>query len=207
MVSIALKLEDGKSWHAEFAQTTEGKNTLTRALLSEPAMVLKMAPSEMGKFLQADAESLRDKAEPFQFDRGQVGEIHVSVKDDQSVYKLTGDEWKFSDEKSGRADQDKIKAMLIRLHALTAIEYVQDKPHFEESLSFLSRDGKEVFTLQWGDRQMRKYDGVQSAIYLVKSSLSPDVFTVLAADIENLKLNELQLKLSTPARPEEGKTK
>lgn len=204
-VSITLKLEDGKTWHADFAQTTEGKSTITRVQLSEPEMVMKIAPSEMGKFQQADVESLRDKLEPFQFNKSDVSEIEVATKEDNAIYKLQAGQWKYQDSSAGRADDDKIKAMLIRLHAYNAIEFVPGNFKAEEHLSLHSPDGKEIFRMEWGSRQMRKYDGVQSAVYLAKTSLAQDTFTILAADIENLKLNDLRIKLSAPAK--EGKTK
>lgn len=192
-VSISLQYEDGKKWHAEFAQA----NKITRVRTSDPEVTLKIAPSDMGKFLSADLDSLRDKAEPFQFDRSAVAEVEISLPaeklKEKLKFKLQNQEW-ISEGQAGHVDQDKLKATFIRIHGDLAIEFVKDQLEPTGFVTLHDKNGKEIFSLQWGNLQKRKYDGIDNSVYLAKTSLSPETFTILASDIDNLKLDQILLK-------------
>jgi hypothetical protein len=169
-VSVVLISENGRKWKADFAQV---KN-ITRVHVSEPEVVYKIAPSDLGKFQSADLDSLRDKAEPFQFDRAAVSEVDLHLPPQEKKLKM----------------QDQLTELLTKLHALNAIEYVNDRLSAQGTLTLRDSQGKEIFSFQWGNRQKRKYDGIENSVYLAKTSLSPNAFTILVSDIDDLKLNQ-----------------
>lgn len=173
--SISLQTEDHKNWHAEIAQAKD----ITRIRTSDPEITLKIAPSDLGKFLAADLDSLRDKAEPFQFDRSAIAEMEINLENKKQTLKLSD-------------HQGPLWDLLVKVHAELAIEFVREKLDPTNSVIFRGKDGKEIFSLQWGNLQKRKYDGIENSVYLAKTSLYPEVFTILASDIDNLDLDKMK---------------
>ncbi len=175
----AEKDADLKPWSVEVAS---GPDKVTRARTSDPLRVVKISPTDFGRFLALDANFFRDTETPFRFDSSKVKKIKVQLGQQEFEFK---------------PEDERGKGLLAQLSKMKATDFVEPKAvNFEQRISFQDEAGNDLFTFQWGDlRQIQTSQGEKS-VYTVKTSAFPKRFSLEEVDINNLNLNELKKKES-----------
>jgi len=177
-LKMTLSLKSGKTWQADFAA---GSDKVHRVRISEPEFVLKISPTDSDKFFFTSLDSLRDRAEPFQFDRAQVKEIDLAgaVK---AQLKLEGVAWKSP---TGQVDSDKVSAFLKNLNDLNVDSFSAKKNSaLDQRLVLKNADGKEIFKMSWMALKPPMAVAAKTSVYA-------EAFSLKDTDISDLKMNEL----------------
>lgn len=176
LLSIETYSEGQMTWSAKIAQ---GNDKVTRALVSSPEFILKIAPSEMSS-LAPEPEKFRDKSEPFQFSKEKVKKIVIHQGSDKI-------ELEASSVEAHNLLKDLQKLELDRFESKVATDY-------ENSIELLDQQGQEQFKFQWSKViEVKDKTTSRNVVYGRSSSYSGD-FSLLESEIGVLKLDELKNK-------------
>ncbi len=169
-----------KPWVADFAM---GSDKVGRVHVSEPDFVLKIAPSELGKFQILSADGFRDRAEPFQFDRAKVKKLDIKLG--SKSFHLN-------------SEDEKGKEILGLLEKMTIADFSKGPDaRYEQEISLKGDGDQEVFHLKWGAlRSVTDAKGSRVSVFSAQASGYPHEFNVSESDINSLNLNDLIKKES-----------
>jgi len=163
-----------KPWIAEFAA---GADKVYRVRTNEPPLVMKIAPTDLGKFQVVSLDTFRDRSEPFLFDRSKVRQIEVKLG--KETFNLNVDE--------GRA-----KDLLNQFDKIKVAEFSMPKiAQLDQTILFKDESGKEVFSFQWGSLHSVSSPQGNKSVFAAKTTSFPNGFTISETDISLLNLNEL----------------
>lgn len=168
-----------KPWTAGFAA---GPDKVFRVHVSEPNQVLKIAPSELGKFQILTLDSFRDRSEPFQFDHSKVKKVDIKLG--EKTFNL-------------KSDDPKVQELMKQFDKVKVAEFTTGKhAPFEQEISLKDESDKEIFKFQWGGLHSVANSQGNRTVFSAKSSLLPQEFSISESDLNLLNLNEITSKAS-----------
>lgn len=183
--------EEIRTWEGKISA---GADKIHRLQTNSPAIIYKISPTDSDKFANLSLDSLRDRSEPFQFDKTKIKKISWSVsktgsepmasaiKDDKGVW--TSDQ--------GEVDQENLNSLLEKLSSLNVTQFVAKiSSKLNQEISLMAEDGTELFKFQWGNPQGAN---LKASTILAQTSSFPNTFSIQENDIINLKLSELLKK-------------
>lgn len=176
-VEIRLKLTD-KDWAVRMARN----NNQAYGEVSDPIFLLRLEPSFFEKMSQLKIFDVRDKKEPFDFNKDLVKkiEIHTPLKKQVIAYKNS--QWIFGEAQV--LPNEKVQSLLEGLKGFKLADYSPSIPaKTDYRISLKEADEKIVFELAWQAAKKNRA--------LAKSNLSQEGLLLDQIEIEKLKLNEL----------------
>lgn len=171
-LKMTVQLKDQKTWQASFAA---GSDKVHRAHTSVPNQVMKISPTDSDQFFSMTADSFRDRAEPFRFDKSRVKEIELHLSGNSRVLK---------------AEEDKAQQILKALRDLKVTDFKEAPQGFWSHSIVLKGDGEDIFSLNWGRMQKGKVNGVSTNVFPAQTSAFAKTFLLSESEIASLKLDE-----------------
>lgn len=201
-VLVEVKLSD-KVWSAAVLQN---KDKSYSALVSEPAMIVKIDGTIGDKFSAVYLDEYRDMKLPFlSLDKTKVKAIdyETGLKKSTLIQKNGG--WDLAKEdKAVEVQQDKVNMLLDKIKELNVLNYTNEseikKNKLSQKINLLDQDQKLVFELTMSDTIKKKIDNLDKNVRIAKTSLYSEPFMIEESEIEKLQLNELT---KIKAKPEE----
>jgi hypothetical protein len=170
-----------KPWVADFAA---GSDKVYRLHTSDPSLVMKISPTDFGKFQALKLDQFRDRTEPFYFDRAKVRQIEIKLGKDTIHLK---------------ADEAKAKELFNQFDKLKVVEFTELRDEkLDQEISFQDESGHALFSLQWGALHAIPGPMGDQKVFAAKTTTFPKGFTVSEMDISLLNLKELNKKESAP---------
>lgn len=190
--TLEISHSNGKKWIGQFYQGTDKLKTNT-VLTSEPKFLMKIEPADADKFLNVTLDSLRDRKEPFTFNKNEVQRVELATPIKMMNLILKESVWSLeSPDEKVELDSEKVKTTVQRISSLEIGQFkdVKTHPSLEKSqkiITLKNPEGAELIRLVVGDLVKEKnFTG-----YWVKASTYPFAFLVRATDVEDLKLESL----------------
>ncbi len=187
--------EEIRTWEGKIS---EGTDKIHRLQIASPALIFKISPTDSDKFAHLSLDSLRDRSEPFQFDKTKIKKISWSLSKPASVLvasAIQNDKGVWASAQ-GEVDQEKLNSLLEKLSSLNVAQFVaKTSSKMNQEISLIAEDGTELFKFQWGNPQ-KGVDSkdLKASTILAKTSSFPHTFSIQENDIINLKLSELLRK-------------
>jgi hypothetical protein len=172
-LKMTLERDGKKPWSIAFAT----KNKISRAMTSEPEWVLKVLPTDARKFGQdTSVDELRDRGEPFDFDKSKVSKLTVKVN---------------GQVQSPAADTEAFRTIVSRLYTMKIDKF---KPILPKGYQFMNEvlledsAGQALIRFSYGKPLLPQKN--EASRVIAKSSLYPEPFSVLEGDLETMNLDQ-----------------
>lgn len=185
---LSADLKDGKSWTAHFAA---GADKIHRVHTSHPEWTMKISPTDSDRYAKTTEDAFRDRTEAFRFDRTHVKSAEITLGNKK--YSLKD------------MENEKVHKFLKTLSEMSLAQFTSQADYKDLNKEIVLKNMKDevIFRLQWGILKKVKIQNEDVSVFEAKSSLSPNVFTVMEADINDLKLDDLDPQ--KPAAQQEKK--
>jgi hypothetical protein len=170
---IEAVLKEDKKWKASFVEHDKKRFVL----ISDPPQVLQISAQDMDKMGNLTLENLRDRHEPFNFDKALAKKLHIKNGDLSVDFELKGEDWTLlNEDKSLEYQAERPKSVLALVRNLEAMDYEPPaqkdiKPNVHEAVTFYGADGKPVIEIVFSGSYKKKVDGIDKNFVLAKSSL------------------------------------
>lgn len=159
--TIILIRNDQTQWTADFFES----NKVFSAKASEPKQFIKLNPYEAAKFIDTTLDSLRDRAEAFQFDRNDVSFVQLTTLTQEMI----------------GIDQERARNIVGLLRNAEVDQFLSDikieKPVL--SIVLLNSEKQEIYSLKVAQGSQGRF--------VAQSSSYADPFTVSKEFVESVK--------------------
>ena len=170
-LSVEVELKEKQKWKALFG-TTPKKDVFVQTF--EPSRVLKITPVDMEKFLKVSVESLRDRHEPFNFNKTLVKKIQVLNGQYRAEFSSKGDDWVLGNEdKNLEYQADRGKAVFALTRSLEVADFgpvAKGGSNLDQEIRFLDDQGKIIYSIKFLRSYKKTIDGMVKAFVLTKTS-------------------------------------
>jgi hypothetical protein len=195
-LSVIYQLKGEKTYVFQFGQD-RGKSWY--AWPKDLKRVVKVDSAQVEKITKANLNELRDREEPFVFNKEDVKKLNIKAERNLELSK-EGENWKSS--VPGNVEGTEVTQLLEQIRQLRVAEFLDGKPTapgLEGSKKlFMLADvqGKNLLELKIGDSFKKKEDKIEKTYFYAKSSSYPDVILLKEEDVKALATEKL-LKLET----------
>lgn len=173
-VRLEVQLKDKKSWTADIWMSQQNEPYVQ---VAGQGPYLKISPTEYDKFARVKAVHLRKKSEAFDFKKDDVDSIDF-------VTPL----------KISRLNGEAAKKLIPPLQKLEAIEFLGTKvewPKEKSQMIFRNKNNQEIYRLEISGPEKKNIEGVDRAVYLVKTNLFDEFVWVDESEISSLDLDKI----------------
>jgi len=88
--------------------------------------------------------------------------------------------------------QEKVKNLINKMDNLTLAQFADQVPReLPSQVHLMGADGKDLFSMQWGELKKVKINGVETSVYTARTSKYPKMFTVMESDIKDLQIEAI----------------
>lgn len=181
-VSIELTSVEGKLFKILATQSTNSEWVLTSSSnkpiykISQPAFIT----------LQKVEDDFRDKNFIFKYEDQKVSSLSIHKKDITLEMIKNEQGWRFKEEQEKKPNDVAIAKLLTELKELKALSFAlpeRSKLKFEYKISLKDKDDKLLFVLDYGGATKTPQG---QEVYLAKTNLSLEPFTILKSAIDSL---------------------
>jgi hypothetical protein len=212
--TVEATLKEDKQWKAIFVDHDNKRYVQ----ISEPAQILQISGPDMDKLGKMKLEDLRDKHEPFSFDKTLVKKMKIINGDLSAEFELKSDDWDLLNEnKDLQYQKERPRAVLALIKNLEATDYFPPsagavRANIHNAISFYGADGKAVIEVTFLGSYKKKVDGVDKNYILTKSNLFPtnvgiDEGTLRAIGLETIVQHKNLKPADSKAEPAKPETK
>lgn len=201
---IDVELDGGEKWNAEISSLQDENYHLK---ISKPPMVVVVPATEVTRFLSVDPEVLRDRKEPFDFDKNRAAEFEI--KNAKSLWhaKKVGEAWQVQDDSTDKTalSTESLSTLLENLHELEVSEFIDTQKTpvpapGKTEIKISDAKGEVLLHLKFGDWHKRKISGQTKWRMLAASNLFAEVVSV-----DQPKMDTLGLAAWLPEPPAKAK--
>lgn len=199
-LKVSYRLKGEKVWEAVFGQD---KNKAWYVWPKDLKRVAKVESSQVDKLAKASLLEMRDREEPFIFNKEDVKKVNIAGEKPVELSK-EGENWKAS--VPGAVESEEVSQLLEHIRQLRVGEFLDGKPTapgIESSKKhFVLSDtqGKNLLELKIGDSFKKKESKGERTYFYAKSSGYPDVIALKEEDVKTLETDKL---FKTEAKPSE----
>lgn len=151
-IKVDIQFKDGRSWTSSWAVV---KSPQVMVLTQAPDRLVRVEGVSAQPVLKLTADSLRDREEPFLFDRSEIKKIILKTKLKTSIFDLKDSKWQVEGLNDNLVvDQSKVALLLEKIRSLRVHQFEEAKKFVGvNSIQLMGPDGKEVFSAQWSEGQ------------------------------------------------------
>lgn len=190
LTKITLGLDEGAKLELLVG---EDKNKNYFVWHPERKAIVKITAADASKLNQLRADTLRDRKEPFQFEKSKVAGIELKTVNGRAVFKKDNEAWIYADadSKDKKLESSQLDGLLVKLETTEAAEFIEKKmelPLERESILLKDVDGKTLFELRFGESQKKKINGLEKTVILAKTSAFGELISLDEATYHGLDL-------------------
>lgn len=203
LTTLTLLSKDNKKWVGQFGINKDKKHFLQ---VQDSGISGELQVDDANEIYRTSIDSLRDRAEPFQFHKEDVKKIEFTSEKMKFVLAHKAEAWEVvaggDPNKNFMADQ--VKTFLGKLGGLEVLEFTDKKQDSRINqnrthLVLKAADDKVVLDLKWGGSGSVKVAGQDRHFYWATTNLFPTVFSLAEDKTKELGVDQIWTEKAPPA--------
>lgn len=190
-LKVVYTMKDKKEWTADFGQN---KSKSWYMWIRDMNKIALVPTEQVEKMVKANINEMRDREEPFVFNKEDVKKLNISGDQNIELSK-EGEAWKASI--PGKIEGQDVSQFLDKMRQLRVAEFLDGKSSVpglakaRKQFVLADTQGKSLFQLTIGESFKKKDEKNEKVFYYAKSSGYPDVVLLKEEDVKGLEAGQL----------------